>query len=103
MKILATNYRCPAGEADIIALDPSTRRTYGAETIAIVEVKTRRSDHYTDPESAVDRDKQRRLKRIAGTYLASRDTREYNLRFDVVAVLAPEGHRPQIRHIPGAF
>jgi len=42
LQILATNYRCPAGEIDIIALDPSTRQTpAGAETIVFVEVKTR--------------------------------------------------------------
>ena len=50
MKILARNYRCPAGEADLIALDRSTRRQSGAETIVFAEVKTRSSDTYTDPE-----------------------------------------------------
>ena len=74
MKVLAQNYRCPAGEADLIALDPTTRKTLGAETIAFVEVKTRTSDHYTSPEAAVNADKRRRMRKVADYYLASRKT-----------------------------
>jgi len=103
MKILATNYRCPSGEADIIALDASTRKTFGAETIAFVEVKTRSCDRYTDPEAAVDSKKQRRLRKIAAHYLAKRDAERYAVRFDIVAIVAREGEKPTIRHIPGAF
>ena len=33
LKILATNYRCPAGEADLIVLDRSTRKDFGAATV----------------------------------------------------------------------
>lgn len=103
LKILARNYRCPAGEIDLIALDASTRRSAGAETIAFVEVKTRSSDRYTDPEAAVDAEKRRRLKKVAETYLAARDAGGLNVRFDVVAVVARPGEKPQVRHIPDAF
>ena len=103
MKILATNYRCRAGEADLIVLDPATRREFGAETIAVVEVKTRSSDKYTDPQSAVNAEKQRRLKRIADTYLTTHDTEQYNLRFDIVAVVIRQDEKPEINYIPNAF
>ena len=103
MKILARNYRCPAGEADLIALDCSTRGQFGAETIVIVEVKTRRSDRYTSPAGAVDADKRRRLRKIADYYVATRHADDLNLRFDVVSVVIPEGQQPRIEHIPNAF
>ena len=103
LKILAVNYRCPAGEADLIALDPSTRKQYGAETIAFVEVKTRSSDRYTDPASAVDAAKQRRMKKIADYYLTTRNTEGYAVRFDVVSIVLQRGADPKVRYIPNAF
>ena len=103
MKILARNYRCPVGEADLIALDPSTRRKTGAETIAFVEVKTRRSDRYSDPESAVDPKKRRRMRKVAEYYLTAHDIGERAVRFDVVSVVLPTDGRCEIRHIPDAF
>ena len=103
MKVLAQNYRCPAGEADLIALDPTTRKTLGAETIAFVEVKTRTSDRYTSPESAVNADKRRRMRKIADYYLASRKTQGYAFRFDIVAIVIRPGQEPEVRHIPHAF
>lgn len=103
MKILARNYRCGAGEADLIVLDPSGRRELGAETIAVVEVKTRSSDAYTQPHSAVDAEKRRRLKRIADTYLITHRAEHYNLRFDIVAVVIREDQEPEISYIQDAF
>ena len=103
LKILATNYRCPRGEVDLIVLDRSTRREIDAETIAFVEVKTRTSDKYTDPDSAVDADKRRRVENVADHYLAAHDTEEYNIRFDIVSVVLRDGQTPKIDHIPDAF
>ena len=101
--VLARNYRCPTGEADIVMLDKSTRRTAAAETIVFVEVKTRSSDYHTDPQAAVNADKQRRMRRIAEYYLSTHDAAEFNIRFDVVAVVAADGEPPQIEHFEGAF
>ena len=108
MKILARNYRCPAGEVDLIALDRSTRRETGAETIVFVEVKTRTSDKYVDPEFAVDREKQRRLESAAQYYAARRDTEDYCIRFDIIAIVAADGgdggdEKPSLKHIKDAF
>lgn len=103
LKVLARNYRCPAGEADLIALDLSTRKETGAETIAFVEVKTRTSDHYAPPESAVNAGKRRRMKRVAHYYLASRKTDGFAVRFDIVSIVIRPGQEPEVRHIPGAF
>jgi len=103
LKVLARNYRCPAGEADLIALDSSTRKEAGAETIVFVEVKTRTSDRYAPPESAVNADKRRRMKRVAHYYLASRKTGDFAVRFDIVSIVIRAGQEPEIRHIAHAF
>ena len=103
MKVLARNYRCPVGEADLIVLDGSTRPRQGAETIVFVEVKTKASDHFTNPESAVNAEKRRRIKKVAGYYLASRATEGLNVRYDIVAVVIRKGEKARIRHIPAAF
>ena len=98
-RILGRNYRCPAGEADLIVLDRSTR----PETLAFVEVKTRRSGETVSPEYAVDRRKQAQIVRVARYYLSTRAAEEYAVRFDVVAITWPDRGRPEIRHIPDAF
>ena len=103
LKILACNYRCQAGEVDLIALDRSTRRESGAETVAFVEVKTRSSDRYTDPEFAVDSVKRRHLRKVARHYLTCHDTADLNVRFDIVAIVIPDGKKPQVKYIPNAF
>ena len=103
LKILARNYRCPAGEADIIALDRSTRADRDAETIVFVEVKARRSDRHVDPESAVNPKKRRQLARVAEYYLAHHPAEDYQVRFDVVAVIAAADGKPEIRHTVDAF
>jgi len=103
MKILARNYRCPAGEADMIVLDATHRRQHGAETIALVEVKTRSTDRYTDPQAAVNDDKRRRLRKVADYYLATHDAEGFNLRFDIVAIVIRSGQKPRIDYIPEAF
>lgn len=103
LKILAANYRCPVGEADLLALDVSTRRRCGVETIVVVEVKTRSDDHYTSPEAAVDARKREKLRKVARYYTAARDAREYNVRFDIVSIVLRPGEKPQIKHIIDAF
>jgi putative endonuclease len=103
-RILARNYRCPGGEIDLIALDPSTRETFGAPAVCFVEVKSRRTDRYTDPASAVDNGKRRRLQKAANHYLAARpDARDYPTRFDIVSVVLPPGEPPRVTHYPDAF
>jgi putative endonuclease len=102
-KILARNYRCPAGEIDLIALDRRPAEGPAGPTIAFVEVKTRRDDAWTDPAAAVDTEKRRRIRKAAAYYLAQRDSLGYNVRFDIVSVVLPAGARPHVQHIPDAF
>jgi putative endonuclease len=102
LKILGRNYRCPRGEADIIALDTSTAGR-GGDTIVFVEVKARASDAYAPPEAAVDYTKQNKLRQVAQYYVTTRKAQDLPLRFDIVTVLAPPGGAPVITHLPDAF
>jgi putative endonuclease len=97
-KILARGKRLRPGELDLVVLD--------GRTIAFVEVKTRQSQQAGNPAEAVDADKQRRLTRLAVTFLKRHKLLEhpYAKRFDVVAVTWPAGRgRPQIEHFKNAF
>ncbi len=75
--IIETNWRCQAGEMDIIA-------RHGVEWI-FIEVKTRTSTKYGSPEDSVDQRKQTRLARIAECYLDDQQL-DAPWRIDMVAV-----------------
>jgi len=96
MQVIERNWRTQAGEIDIVALD--------GDEIVFVEVKTRRSERAGTADEAVSPAKQRRVAKLATSYLrdagAGADT---PVRFDVVAirVLAPD--RALLRHHRAAF
>ena len=95
-KIIARGERTGPGELDLVAVD--------GKTIVFVEVKTRRSAEQGHPVEAVDARKQRRLTRLAVTFLKRHRLLDYPARFDVVAVTWPEDQRrPTIEHFPNAF
>lgn len=84
-KILATNWRCPLGEIDIIAKENSD--------LVFIEVKTRREatkDAFS-PWESVNYYKQERLRKLAMTYTFQNrrqisQERIAKLRLDVIAV-----------------
>jgi putative endonuclease len=72
--------------------------------VVFVEVKTRRSQDGGHPADAVGADKQRRMTRLALSYLKRHGLLDYPSRFDVVAVTWPEARRrPTIEHFKNAF
>jgi len=72
--------------------------------IVFIEVKTRTSSDDGHPAEAVDAAKQRRLTRLAVTFLKRHRLLDYSARFDVIAVTWPAGkRRPTIEHIQNAF
>jgi len=93
-KILERNYRTPLGEIDLIA------RHQGF--LVFLEVKTRRSLHFGEPQEAVSPAKQARLKRLADYYLKQKRLGEVPVRFDVVAITMREAS-PQVEIIQNAF
>jgi putative endonuclease len=59
--------------------------------IVFCEVKARASNEFGGPQGAVGWQKQRRLRRLAATWLAEfRPTGQYEIRFDVAAVVGTQ-------------
>jgi putative endonuclease len=96
MHVLARNWRCEYGEADLIA------ETSGM--LVFVEVKTRRGQRMGAPEEAITPIKRRRLVATAQAYLAAHDRAEQPYRIDVLAIqLSPRGVLVEVRHYPNAI
>jgi len=78
--IIERNWRIKEGEIDIIAC--------GADGLLhFVEVKTRSSLAFGDPLEAIDRNKARRLQRLALAWLATHHQLGADFSIDVAAVL----------------
>lgn len=95
LRILQRNWRCRYGELDIIACDDATR------TAVFVEVKTRTGDGYGGLAHAVTPRKVRRLRRLAGLWLAGQDQRWAAIRIDVIGVRVGRRHTPEIAQLRG--
>jgi putative endonuclease len=94
--IVARGHRDNIGEIDLVAVD--------GRTLVFVEVKTRTSQDAGHPADAVDAEKQRRLTRLALSYMKRHDLLEIRARFDVIAVTWPDkGQKPTIEHFQNAF
>ncbi len=91
--ILARNWRNGHDEIDIIARD--------GEWLVIVEVKTRTSEYFGEPETAVTTAKQKSLVRAAEAYIFAHDFRG-ETRFDVIGILLDHG-KINLNHIIDAF
>lgn len=100
LTVLERNWRCPAGEIDIIAQDD--------DVLVFVEVKTRSTLAFGDPAEAIGPAKAARIRSLAVRWVAERREREPQgfwpqLRFDVVTVLRTGPDGPALRHVRGAF
>jgi putative endonuclease len=89
-QVIDRNWRDAEGELDLVL-----RR---GDLFVFSEVKTRRSDRFGSPASAVTPDKQRRIRRLAIVWLRAHGMHAAQMRFDVVAIT---GVRVQI--IESAF
>lgn len=78
-RIIDRNWRCRAGEIDIVAVR--------GRLVVVCEVKTRSSDAFGSPAAAVTAPKQSRLRRLAFAWLDAHDARGRPLRFDVACVV----------------
>ena len=93
LQVLDRNWRCRYGELDIIVADGATR------TAVFVEVKTRTSDLFGGVEQAVTPEKVRRLRRLAGLWLAGQDGSWATVRIDVIGVRVGRQRSPEITHV----
>ena len=77
-RILACNWRCQAGEVDVVALRDGAYHFF--------EVRTRRGRDFGTPEESLTPAKQQRMVDVALTYLAEHDLDDVDWRIGLVAV-----------------
>ena len=92
--IVARNFRCRAGEIDLVALDGGV--------VVFVEVRSRRGDRLGTPLESVDGRKQARVARVAEYFCAAHGWLERDARFDVVGIRF-DAEPPAVEHVRAAF
>jgi len=99
-RIVAANFSLPIGrnlrdaivnaEIDVVA--------YDGPTLCFIEVKTRASDDFAEPQANVDLRKRRQVSRAALAYRRMFGLVDASYRYDVVTVVAkPDGSEPRIQ------
>jgi putative endonuclease len=73
------------------------------DCLVFIEVKTRSSESWGRPATAVKADRRRRLTRTALDYLRLLKNPPVKMRFDIVEVLLKDGVVREIRHLPNTF
>lgn len=92
-RICTRNWRYLKAEVDIIAEKDNK--------LVIVEVKTRGSNEFGEPELFVTKQKQKHLAKAAHAYILQNEL-DMEVRFDIVSVLM-KGKEPLVHHIEAAF
>lgn len=93
LEIVERNWRCPAGEIDIVARE--------GRALVVCEVKTRSPGAFGDPFEAVTPAKAARLRRLGGLWLAAHGLRAPEIRVDVVGVFRPPAGAAVVEHRRG--
>ncbi|MEE4490662.1 YraN family protein [Streptomyces sp. NPDC050529] len=94
MSVLERNWRCRAGEIDIVAKD--------GDALVICEVKTRREGAFEHPMAGVTPAKADRLRRLAELWLARHGgPPPGGVRIDLVGVVLPRRGAPLAEHARG--
>ncbi|MGC5344526.1 YraN family protein [Streptomyces sp. DT24] len=99
MAVLERNWRCRAGEIDIVAMD--------GDALVVCEVKTRRAGSFEHPMAAVTPVKAERLRGLAESWLTARWLAAHGgppsggVRIDLVGVLLPRRGAPVAEHARG--
>ncbi|MGD0773703.1 MAG: YraN family protein [Candidatus Solibacter sp.] len=93
--VVARNYRTlsGSGEIDLVAWD--------GRKLAFIEVKTRASEDFGPPESAVDAQKRERVRYAARDYARRAEIAWRDTRFDIVSIVLDEP--PRIEWLRDAF
>ncbi|WLD23189.1 YraN family protein [Flavobacterium dauae] len=90
--ILETNYRYKKAEIDIIATKENI--------LAIIEVKTRTSTHFGEPESFVNNKKIKLILEATNAYIIEKDL-DLEVSLDIISVIM--GNETEINHIENAY
>lgn len=92
--ILEKNWRFSRAEVDLIAKD--------GQVLVFVEVKTRSSDYFGQPEEFVQEDKEHLIAGAAFAYMEKID-HDWEIRFDVIGIVFWNDQRYELKHIQDAF
>jgi putative endonuclease len=92
-KILATNWRYKHKEIDIISRKD--------DFLVVVEVKTRSSNYFENPQDSINRKKQKFIIEAANAYIYKNNI-HFETRFDIIAIII-SGEKIEIEHIENAF
>jgi putative endonuclease len=96
LRLLERNYRCRAGEIDLVMLEGSV--------LVLVEVRSRSTAGHGSAASTVGARKQQRFIRAARHLMLRRPAwRRLQARFDVVAIDADAAGEPRLTWIRDAF
>jgi putative endonuclease len=93
MVLLDRNWRCEAGEIDLVLRD--------GDVLVICEVKTRSSLRFGTPHEAVTDIKVARLRRLATRWLEDRGVVVRDIRIDMVGIVRPRRGASILDHVRG--
>lgn len=93
MVVLDHNWRCAAGELDLVLRD--------GDVLVICEVKTRSSLECGSPLEAIDEAKLERLRQLGAHWQEERGVRPAQVRIDLVGVLRPLRGPSVVEHVRG--
>lgn len=94
LEILEFNFYTRYGEIDLIAKDK--------DEYVFVEVKTRKSKMYGEPQESVNQTKKMNLIRTAQLYLQKHKLEEADWRIDVMSIYLQNDNNPKIEYIENA-
>ncbi len=84
-------------DLDIVAIDQDS------SILLIVEVKTRSSEQWGDPDEAIDFEKQNNIIRAAAAYIRCYQLDYCQIRYDTISVIGTPDTEAQIIHKENAF
>lgn len=93
-QVLEQNWRFSRAEVDLIAKD--------GEILVFIEVKTRSSDYFGQPEEFVTPTKEAFMAQAASVYM-DQIGHDWEIRFDIIGILYRNKDSFSIKHIEDAF
>jgi putative endonuclease len=97
MVVLERNWQCAVGEIDIVAEELER----GRRTVVFCEVKCRTGLGFGDPLEAITYAKLRKLRQLAGEWLAASKDKPEAVRIDAMGVVMLTGQAPRLTHVRG--